>query len=363
MRSLLEVLRGHPQQHRFNDSDWTDLLDLAEEENVLFRIADRLLLQEGVLTPEQRKRLDGIHHQAQLSTFVWTETLKGILSAFQSADVPVISLKGPCLAERLYGDAALRSCCDLDVLVRNSDLAAAEHVLTDLGFRPNGRPDDYHRAWSRRGMNLELHHNVENPFAFKFDLSAAWARANHSTFQGVSVWLLAPADELLYLCLHGVRHRFERLSLILDLVFAFRVLPVPSAKTRERHDPAFDNVLALGWMMARRLDPQTREAECVRPGDFPRLEKLADQLWQERMLEPAEILDWAGQHQFYLEIETPGWRRFQRRWRHLRILMTRLIDDDFVFAGRFNLHRNWQVRLLRPIRLLVKSFHTSSRTV
>jgi hypothetical protein len=211
-------------------------------------------------------------------------------------------------------------------------------------------------------MNLELHHNVENPFAFKFDLSAAWARANHSTFQGVSVWLLAPADELLYLCLHGVRHRFERLSLILDLVFAFRVLPVPSAKTRERHDPAFDNVLALGWMMARRLDPQTREAECVRPGDFPRLEKLADQLWQERMLEPAEILDWAGQHQFYLEVETPGWRRFQRRWRHLRILMTRLIDDDFIFAGRFNLHRNWQVRLLRPIRLLVKNLHTS-RTV
>ena len=47
----------------------------------------------------------------------------------------------------------------------------------------------------------------------------------------------------------------------------------------------------------------------------------------------------------------------------LRILLTRLIDEDFVFARRFNLNRNWQVRLLRPIRLLVKSFHTSSRAV
>lgn len=363
MRSLLEVLRGHPQPQRLDDSEWSALLGVAEEENVLFWVADRLLAQEGVQAPEQRKRLDEIHRKAQLSTFVWVETLKGILSAFHGADVPVISLKGPCLAERLYGDATRRNCYDLDLLVRDSDLAAAEGVLSGLGFQPNGHPDDYHRAWSRRGINVEMHHNVENPFAFKFDLGAAWTRASRSSFQGVSVWLLAPADELMYLCLHGVRHRFDRLCLVLDLVFAFRILSVGSGGAAERHDASFENVLALGWMLANRLDPQIPEAGLMRRGDFVRLEKLADQLWQERMVEPAKTLDWAAQHQFYLEIETPGWRRFLRRGRHLRILLTRLIDEDFTFARRFNLSRNWQVRLLRPIRLLVKSFHTSSRTV
>jgi Uncharacterised nucleotidyltransferase len=362
MRSLLEVLRGH-EQHSFDDSEWTDLLDLADEENVLSWVAERLLLQEGGHSPERQKRLNAIHREAQLSSVVWIATLKSLLSAFERASLPVISLKGPCLAERLFGDAALRTCYDLDLLVRNSDLAAAENVLTNLGFRPNGCPDDYHHAWSRSGINVELHHNVENPFAFNFDLSTAWARANQSTFQGVPVWLLAPTDELVYLCLHGVRHRFERLCLILDLVFAFRILPVASAEAPERHDPEFDNVLALGWMMATRLDPQTPGAVFVSPADLPRLEKLADQLWNERMLGPAEILDWAAQHHFYLELETPGWRRLLRRWRHLRILLTRLIDDDFDFAKRFNLHRNWQVRLLRPIRLLIKNFHTLSRTV
>src|SRR5580704_3860290 len=115
MGYLLEVLRGHLQPQRLDDSEWSALLGLAEEENVLFWVADRLLAQEGVQTPDQRKRLDEIHRKAQLSTFVWTETLKGILQAFHGADVPVISLKGPCLAERLYGDAARRNCYDLDL--------------------------------------------------------------------------------------------------------------------------------------------------------------------------------------------------------------------------------------------------------
>jgi hypothetical protein len=81
------------------------------------------------------------------------------------------------------------------------------------------------------------------------------------------------------------------------------------------------------------------------------------------MLQPAETLDWAAQHRFYLQLETPGRGRILRRWRHSMILLTRLIEADFVFASRFNLTRNWQVRLLRPIRLLMKSLHTSSRTV
>jgi hypothetical protein len=233
----------------------------------------------------------------------------------------------------------------------------------DLGFRPNGYPDDYHRAWSRRGINLELHHNVENPVAFNFDVDAAWKRANRSAFDGVPVWLLAPADELSYLCLHGVRHRFDRLCLVLDLVRAFRILPVAFAAESERPDPYFDNILSLGWQMAAHLDPKTPAPAFLRPAEFSRIQKVADQLWQEHLLEPAETLDWAAQHRFYLQLEPPGLSRFLRRWRHTQILFTRLIEADFAFARRFHMSRNWQVRLLRPIRLLVKSLRPSSRTV
>jgi hypothetical protein len=362
MQSLLDLFRGR-LQHTVDGAEWTSLLRVAEEENVLFWAAERLRFFEGQCTPEQKQRLNEIRREALVSTLLWTETLKGTVAAFHQADLPMVSLKGPCLAERLYGDAALRACYDLDLLVRQSDLARAERLLTDIGFSPHGDADDYHRRWRRKAVILELHHNLENPQAFDFDMDAIWARTRLSQFQGVPIRLLGLSDEMLYLCFHAVRHRFDRLCLTFDLVFAIRHSSLAFAGKLERCNPEFDNVYALGWMMATRLDPQIPEAVCVRPEDRRRLEQLADQLWQERMLEPARTLDWAAQHRFYLELENPGRRRFLRRWRHLRILLTRLIDADFAFAERFNLHRNWQVRLLRPVRLLMKCLHASSRTV
>ena len=354
MRSLLELLRGRHPQGRLDDAEWAAVLKVAEEENVLPFAAERLRALDDECTQAHIERLDEIHRKARLSNFVWTESLKSILMAFHHAGLPVIALKGPCLAERLYSDATLRTCYDLDLLVRQSDLARAEQLLIDLGFSPNSHGDDYHRPWSRNALNLELHHNVENPLAFGFDLDTAWARARCAQFHLAPVWLLAPADELLYLCLHAVRHRFDRLSLILDLTLAFRGLANELAGLPELPMPGFENVLALGWMMAARLDLKIQEPGWIHLGDHRRLEELADRLWQEHMVEQSKTLDWAAQHRFYLELEPPGWRRILRRWRHIRILLTRVIDADIAFAERFHLHRSWQVRLLRPIRLLTK---------
>jgi Uncharacterised nucleotidyltransferase len=363
MQSLLDLLRGGLPQRTLNESEFAALLRIAEEENVLLWVAERLRPLDAGFIAERQHRLEQIRRDAELATFAWTQSLKGILAAFHRADLQVIALKGPCLAERLHGDASLRTCHDLDLLVRRSDLARAEELLKELGFHPNSLPDDYHRPWSRKALNLELHHNVENPHSFEFDLDAAWARATLSQFMGTPVWLFAPSDELLYLCLHAVRHRFERLSFILDLSLAFRRLALPATTAPQWGDPVFDNIIALGWMMAVRLDAGTPAPHTMRssPRDRKRLGHLADRLWQEMMRAQPPMLDWAAQHRFYLEVETPGWDRFARRWRHQRILATRLIDEDFAFAGRFNLRRNWQVWLLRPVRLLLKTLRPSPR--
>jgi hypothetical protein len=362
MQSLLDLVHGR-LQHNIDGAEWTSLLIVAEEENLLFWATERLRSFDEQHTPEQKQRLNEIRREAQVSTFVWTETLKGVLAAFHRADLPIVSLKGPCLAERLYGDAALRTCYDLDLLVRQTDLARTERLLTDIGFLPDGDADDYHRRWRRNAVILEVHHSLDNPQAFDFDMEGIWARTLLTQFQGVPIRLLGPSDEMLYLCFHAARHRFERLCLIFDLVLAFRHSLGAVAGKLERWNPKFDNIHALGWMMAARLDPQIPEAVYIRPRDRRRLEQLSNRLWQELMLEPARALDWAAQHRFYLELENPGWSRFLRRGRHLRILLARLIDADFAFARRFNLHRNWQVRLLRPIRILMKHLHASSRTV
>jgi Uncharacterised nucleotidyltransferase len=360
MQSLLDLLHGDACIRDVSEQEWMRVLDLAEQENVLpWTVASlRSLFHDSM--PKLADRLHAIHRNARISTFLWTASLRSTLADFHRRGIPVISLKGPWLAERLYGDASLRSCCDLDLLVHRSDIAVAADLLTDLGFLPSGRPDDYARPFHRGSISVELHHDVENPLAFNFDVEAAWSRARYAEFQGVPARLLAPADELLFLCLHGTRHRFERLSHILDLVFAFRNLPLPQTAPRSRHASESGNILALSAMMANRLDPRLQIPDCLcdRIENRQSLHQLADQLWQERMLQPAAVLDWRAKHDFYLAIETRRWNRLLRHIRHARILLTRLIDADFAFAQRFNLTRSWQVWLLRPLRLLLSAVRT-----
>ena len=189
----------------------------------------------AVALPEEvERRVTEAERSAVIAAFFWSSELKGLLRAFAEEGLPVIPLKGPCLAERLYGGAALRSSRDLDLLVQASHVAPADALLGRLGFAPLGHPDDYHQAWRRGSTVVELHHDVENPLAWDFAIGGAWTRAEAGVFQGVPVLRLAAADELLLLCLHGVRHRFERLNLVLDLALAFAQLSGAQARPARR---------------------------------------------------------------------------------------------------------------------------------
>jgi hypothetical protein len=207
---------------------------------------------------------------------------------------------------------------------------------------------------------VELHHDVENPLAFDFHVAGALRRAHPAEFHDTPCLQLAGEDELLYLCLHGVRHRFERLSLVVDLQLAFEKLPGITCGWRPRAEVAeLDNLLMLGLDMARRLGPGIAFT-LPRPASkrqIQHLESLADRLWNRLLNEPSEMLDWRAIHDFFLEIELPGWPRLRRRYRHSKILATRVIDADYAFAASYGLHHAWQARMLRPIRLISERLH------
>ena len=255
MHLLLALLRGEASAGDGSAEQWGAALDIARQENILLWTAARLRSIPGALPPGLDARLRQIHRDAQVSAFFWTSTLRSILADFHERGIPVVSLKGPWMAERLCGDAALRPCTDLDLLVRPVDLVRSEALLSQLGFMPRRHRDDHERPWCRETVTVDLHHDVEHPLAFDFDVKRAWEQTLPSDFQGVPARLLAPADELLFLCLHSARHRFERLSHSLDLTFAFQKLPLPCAGSGSRRDDEVARLVAFGSMMAARLDP------------------------------------------------------------------------------------------------------------
>jgi hypothetical protein len=354
MECLLELLRGQGGERAREDAEWEAALALAEEERVLPWASACLRAQAGSLRPAMARRLEQIDRDAAIVAFYWSSQLKSVLRAFAESDLVTVPLKGPFLAERLYTSAALRVSRDLDLLVSREDVPRAEAVLAGLGFRP-GEADDYHRPWYRQNAMIELHYDVENPLAFDFDVAGALRRAETAEFQGEPCRRLAAEDELLFLCLHGVRHRFERLSLVLDLQLGFERLPAMANGWQPRAEVAgLNDLVVLGLGMARRLRPELRvEFDCaVSKREAEHLNALADRLWHRLITQASEPLDWSALHAFYVEMELPGWRRLRRRWRHLQILANRVIEPDYIFAAKFGLRRAWQARALRPLRLL-----------
>jgi hypothetical protein len=349
MQCLLELLRGQSSDRDLGDAELEAALGLAEVEHVLPWAVAQLRLRPPSQTPVISSHLKEIEREAAIAAFYWSAELQGLLRAYAHAGLQVVPLKGPFLAERLYGATALRVSYDLDLLVAKADLARAEAVMEAAGFVP-GTPDDYHCPWVRKATCVELHHDVENRLAFNFHLESALRRARIAEFQGQPCRQLAADDELLYLCLHAVRHRFERLSLIVDLQLAFQKFAGAGNGVQLRPEvKGLASLLVLGLAMARRLQP-----DLAVPFEFPtspaqvqHLEKLADRLWYRLLTEPGAPPDWRALHAFYVELELPG--------RHLRILLGRAIEPDYAFAANLGFHRTWQVRMLRPLRLLAKS--------
>lgn len=358
MACVLEVLRGEANRRPIALAEWHNAFEIAELEAVLPYFSARLRQSGATLPGPVEDSLARAEQQAARNTFWWTSELRGILQAFTAKAIPVIPLKGPMLAERIYGSITLRQSCDLDILVRSQDLDSASSLLQKLGFTLNCGPGGCDSSWSRGTTFVELHFDVENPRVFNFDIAGAWKRATQRDFLGQGVWQFAPSDELLYLCLHGVKHRFERLSLVLDIARALNCLtPEIDPAVYERGPAAkLRPLIVLGRAIAMRLDPHCNPALQLResPKTAEHMENLAGRRWNVLLQGPYIPLNWLNQHGFYLETESTMRGRLLRLAGDLSILTTRTIQPDIDFAARFGIEMPFMVWILRQFRLLSK---------
>jgi hypothetical protein len=149
-----------------------------------------------------------------------------LLARLAAADIAAIPLKGTLLGKRLHGEDAFRPTADLDIFVRERDIAAASALLCEAGYEASpdaGRYDiEFHRP--SRGQipySVELHRGLGYLAGSALPWQASiWERTREACENGVSYLEMEPGDEFLYLCLNLVRHRFEDASLALDIHLA-----------------------------------------------------------------------------------------------------------------------------------------------
>jgi hypothetical protein len=155
--------------------------------------------------------------------------LQWVCAHLRSRGLAHIVFKGPLLAERLYGNCALRVSHDLDLLVPEDRLEAVRDALAELGFSDKYGLTPAQQAASFRfgfehpfaaagGLDLDLHWRIVPRFiAPSLEMAGLWRRLRMAPLFGSQLPTFAPEDELVALCLHAGQHEWVQISHFCDL--------------------------------------------------------------------------------------------------------------------------------------------------
>ena len=157
-----------------------------------------------------------------------------ISAGLGAANVRHLSVKGPVLAQQIYGDVGARDSKDLDFLVDPDKIAAATATLEALGYSESVIPDaasgpdvaNKHRTFTGHDTEIELHTrllDVEALLPLSFE--AIWSRHETVMLGTVAVPALSIVDTMLYLCAHGAHHLWFRLKWLEDIA---RIATMPA---------------------------------------------------------------------------------------------------------------------------------------
>jgi SAM-dependent methyltransferase len=255
--------------------DWTLLAQLAISHAVT-PLLHRTLRELGseAVPAELLEALEVHSGENERRSLALVEELLAILDGLERRGVAAVPFKGPALAEVAHGDVSLRQSGDIDLLVREEDIAETCAELERRGYLEeheyeSGRPlsaaqhacirryqCEYLFIRRRDGLMVEPHWAIApRTFAVELDYPALWSRLAPLDLGGRLVTSFSLEDLLLVLCIHASKHQWTELRWISDvaeLIGAHPELDWPAVLGRAR-EQGCARMLAVGLELAREL--------------------------------------------------------------------------------------------------------------
>jgi hypothetical protein len=188
-----------------------------------------------------------------------------LLDLFAAKDIGALVVKGPALAVHAYGDPAIRSYGDLDLLVRQRDIRRSTELFEAAGYEATvplsaidaGKiPGQYLFTGRDSRLLVELHNDLTlRYFPRRLPLEELFARRNRVRIDGHEVPALSVEDELVYISVHGATHFWERLGWIADLAaLVTRQKDIDwQAATKTAEQVGAERMLVIGLCLASDL--------------------------------------------------------------------------------------------------------------
>ena len=247
IKLLIDLLNGRfGDGQSMTEADWQQVIGEAQRHRVspflwymLYTASDR-----PPLPPDIQKTLRANYYTA-IAHFVRREhELKKVLEALASARVPVVLLKGAAVAYSVYPDPGMRTMCDVDLWIPQTQHIPAREALQAIGYavdrqechRPQALQDAFAgetrmvRGKSWKGL-IELHWIVYpgewQRHTTRIDEAGIWARS--VPIENTNMRRLAAEDLVLHACVHlAVKHLMDdgAMRTMLDIALARRKLKI-----------------------------------------------------------------------------------------------------------------------------------------
>ncbi|MNC20659.1 hypothetical protein D3C75_686170 [compost metagenome] len=208
--------------------DWKLFVRLAVHHRVFPYIYPRISRLGPGVPPEVVQVLQTEYRRNTVQMLQLCAEMRKLADELAAEDIRAIFLKGPVLAQELYGDLSLRTSRDLDFVVPITGLEKAEALLVAQGYVKEEEFESIMGDWKWRQHHMTFHHPVRmltaevhwrmNPAPSKepgFD--ELWKRRRTSGPMGRNVHFLGDEDLFMYLAAHGARHGWSRLRWLLDI--------------------------------------------------------------------------------------------------------------------------------------------------
>ena len=173
--------------------------------------------------------LKSAYLQIARKNMLMTSELIRIMQLLRENSIEALAFKGPALAQMAYGDITLRQYSDLHILVDEKDAYRAGKLMSENGhtavlpLKILSNATCLHTAkdfslMSKGGVHTELHWRLfEKKYAISIMSCAAEKKCQSVTINGKTLKTLQNELLLVYLCLHGAKHAFERIEWICDI--------------------------------------------------------------------------------------------------------------------------------------------------
>jgi Uncharacterised nucleotidyltransferase len=351
--------------------DWEFVVNEAAVNSILPLVARQISAAAGNIAPASPiERLTKAARANALRCLTLTAELIKVMDLLRQAGIEAMPYKGPVLAVQAYGDVALREYDDLDIILRQRDMAKVDGIAKNLGYRPNHVwvfnsgassvvPGEYDYRDRARGMVVEFHTEFTlRHFPIRPDLDDMAGRLVPVLLSGHEIRTFADEDMLAILCIHGSKDFWERISWIADISEFVRSHPqlVWDAVFRRADALRAGRMLRVGLALAAKLlSAPLPEEVCARVRRDSVAQAVASEIAQRHLnREPRER---GAADRFH----------FRRRmvagaiagWKYSARLTTQPADEDSA-AMRLPRPLAPLYAVLRPFRLL-RQYRPSSR--